>query len=50
MRTKDFTIRIRWEDFKRMKRLIKPYPNESMANYFGRIVDRIEDNYKEVKR
>jgi hypothetical protein len=42
-KTKDFVIRIRFEDFRRVKQLIKPYPKETMANYFERIVNRIEE-------
>ncbi len=41
-KTQDFTIRITLEDYRRAKRLIKPYPNESMANWFNRLVNKIE--------
>lgn len=40
---KDFTIRITLADFRRVKRLIRPYPDESMAHYFGRIVNKLEE-------
>ncbi len=43
-KTKDFTIRITFKDYCRVKRLIKPYPCESMANYFNRIVNKIEES------
>ena len=42
MKTKDFVIRIRYEDFKRAKRLLRPYPNESMANWFERLTKHLE--------
>lgn len=42
MKTKDFVIRIRWDDFRRLKQLIRPYPKETMANYFERIVNRVD--------
>jgi len=40
-KTEDFTIRIRLSDWKRLRRYIRSYPNESVANYFERVVDRI---------
>lgn len=42
MKTEDFTIRINLEDWKELKRLIRPYPKESVANYFHRVVNRLE--------
>jgi len=47
----DIIIRIRLEDYRRCKRIIRPYPNESAANYFKRVVDKLEDlkNEKENK-
>lgn len=38
----DIIIRINLEDYRRAKRYLKPYPNESMANYFKRLVAKIE--------
>ena len=40
-KTKDFTIRITWADWKRLRRYIRAYPGESVAHYFERVVDRI---------
>lgn len=44
-KTEDFTMRIRLSDYRRAKRIMKPYPKETMANYFERLVDKLE-SYK----
>jgi len=46
--TKDFTIRITWADWQRVKRLIRPYPGETIAHYFNRIVNRVEKNKEAI--
>ena len=44
MKTEDFVIRIRYEDLKRAKRILRPYPNESMANWFERLIKKFESS------
>jgi len=42
-RTEDMIIRIRLEDYRRCKRIVRPYPKETMANYFQRLANKLED-------
>ena len=37
-----FTPRMYIKDFRRLKRLIPPRKDETLANYFNRVVNRIE--------
>lgn len=41
-KTEDFTIRITLADYRRAKRFVRPYPNESMANWFARLINKLE--------
>ena len=43
MKTKDLIIRITWKDYRRAKRFCRPYPDESVAHWFERLVNKIED-------
>jgi len=42
MKTKDLIIRITMKDYRRARRLLRPYPNESVANWFHRLADKLE--------
>jgi hypothetical protein len=42
MKTKTIAIRINWEDYKKAKREVRPYPNESLANWFSRLIKKLE--------
>ena len=48
-KTEDITIRINLEDYRRCKRILRPYPNESVANYFNRLVNKLEELKNENK-
>lgn len=42
-KTEDITIRINLADYRRCRRIFRNYPNESAANYFRRLVDKLEE-------
>lgn len=40
----DIIIRINLQDLKKVKRYLRPYPSESMAHYFQRLAEKIEND------
>jgi hypothetical protein len=44
----DIIIRIKLQDLRKVKRYLRPYPNESMAHYFQRLAVKLNNPLKEM--
>ena len=44
-----FTIRIRYRDFKTIKRIFPPMRNETIIDYFSRFVGYVKDYNEDIK-
>ena len=49
LQTKDLIIRINLKDYRRAKRYLRPYPSESVAHYFNRLINKIEEQNDRIK-